>query len=353
MSHGSIPVAFCDARMDLFDRGHDALARVIRGPWRPRLIDVLAKERTLGASMARLRTGMRDHVWPHPDAFVDLTSIVRELDRTTREIDGLHVLHDWDGKAARVTANSIAVDVVDFVASVRKDDPADRATLAIALDFHLMYLLAVLAMRAWDHGEPGENLDRVTALLGDLQGDQGSGQRFADNAETLLLIGTSHYEPREEGYAQLLQRARALPAPNREAMALTHAQAMGSHLRFGYEITYAQDIAAMRADNGADYPWLGFGLVWLMEAYARMHQSGITGEARDRVVEGIINGLTPDPEAFLVRRPNAMEAHAAEYERFAELFDRFAPDLVREFEVHRPSDRGYSAIAMFFNFSQN
>ena len=339
--------------MDLFDRGYDALARVIRGPWRPRLIDTLMHEPSLQQAAAKLRKGMRDHVWSHPDGRTDFAAIVSELDRTTRSVDGLHVLHDWDGKAARVTQNSIAVDVLEFVVTTRSDDPVDRAALAVALDFHFLYLLAVLAMRSWDQGEPGENLDRVTQLLADLQGEHGSGQRFADNAETLLLIGTSHYEPKEEGYGKLLARARALPAANREAMALTHAQAMGSHLRYGYEITYVQDIAAMRADNGADYPWLGFGVAWLMEAYARMHEAGATGEIRDRVVEGIINGLTPDPEALLVRRPNSMEAHAAEYDRFAELFDRHAADLIREFEPLRPRDQGYSPVALFFNFSQN
>ena len=339
--------------MDLFDKAHDALARVIRGPWRARLIDQLMGERSLGQAMAKLRTGMRDHVWPHPDGLADLAALVRELDQTTRTVDGLHVLHDWDGKAARVTANSIAVDVLDFVAAERRDDPADRAVLAIALDFHFLYLLAVLAMRSWDRGEPGQNLERVTALLADLQGEQGSGQRFAENAETLLLIATSHYEPREEGYARLLERAKALPAANRDAMALTHTQAMGGHLRFGYEITYAQDIAAMRADNGADYPWLGFGLVWLMDAYARLHRSGEISATRERIAEGIINGLTPDPEAFLVRRPNSMDAHAEDYQRFATLFDEFASDLVQECEPHRPRDQGYSPIALFFNFSQN
>jgi hypothetical protein len=245
------------------------------------------------------------------------------------------------------------MDAIDFVTANRRDDPVDRAALAIALDFDFVYLLALLAMRSWDAGEPGENLDRVTDLLGDLQGEHGSGQRFADNAETLLLIGTSHYEPREEGYAKLLERARVLPAPNREAMALTHAQAMGSHLRFGYEITYAQDIAAMRADNGADYPWLGFGLVWLMEAYARLHAMNDTTDRRRLVVEGILNGLTTDPEAFLVRRPNSMEAHARDYERFAELFDQFGAHLIAEFEPHRPRDAGYWPVALFFNFSQN
>jgi len=293
-----------------FEAAYDALQRVIRGPWRRRLVESLTREPTLGQALKRLRACMHDHTWTHPDGTVDLSGVIDALDRTTRDVDGLHVLHDWDGKAGRVTPNGIAVDMTDFIAAAREGDPADRATIAIALDFHFIYLLALLAMRAWDAGEAGGNLDRVSELLREVQGEDGSGQRFADNAETLLLIGTSHYEPREEGYTKLLARARALPDSNRTAMALTHAQAMGSHLRFGYEITYAQDIAAMRADNGADYPWLGFGLTWLMEAYARMHAAGETGPSRDRIVEGIINGLTPDPEAFLVRPPASLEAHA-------------------------------------------
>ena len=336
-----------------FEAGHAALANVIRGPWRRRLIDSLASERTLGQALGRLRTCMHGHAWAHPDGTVDQSGIIAALDRTTRELDGLHVLHDWDGKAGHVTPNGIAVDMVDFIAAARGTDPFDPVTPAIALDFHFIYLLALLAMRAWDAGEPGRNLDRVSELLGELQSENGSGQRFADNAETLLLIGTSHYEPREEGYAKLLVRARALPDSNRTAMALTHAQAMGSHLRFGYEITYAQDIAAMRADNGADYPWLGFGLTWLMEAYARMRETNETGPVRDRVVEAIINGLTPDPEAFLVRPPASLFAHAEEHGHFVSLFDRHASSLISEFEPRRPREFGYSPIALFFNFSQN
>ncbi len=37
---------------------------------------------------------------------------------------------------------------------------------------------------------------------------KGSGQRFADDAETLMLLATSHYEPGEQGYARLLERVR-------------------------------------------------------------------------------------------------------------------------------------------------
>ena len=63
-------------------------------------------------------------------------------------------------------------------------------------------------MRIWDDGDADRNLDRVEELLRELQGPSGSGQRFAADAETLMLIGTSHYELEEWGYAKLLARVR-------------------------------------------------------------------------------------------------------------------------------------------------
>jgi hypothetical protein len=336
----------------LLDRACHELAEFVRGRARADLVDEAMRDRSLAHALARLRAGMRSHDWSTRHWQVDLGPAVKALDQASRQ-DGLHVLHDWDGKAAQVTPNSIAVDVVDFVSARRGSDPPDRSTLAIALDYYLLYVLALLATRAWDTGDPAGHMDRVTALVADLQGQNGSGQRFADDAETLLLVATSHFEPDERGYAQLLARARALPPPHRLRMALTHAQAMGSHLRFGYEVTYARDFQAMRDDNGADYPWLVFGLSWLMDEYARMAEAGVTGEARDRIAEAIVNGLTPDPLAILETPPPSLAAHRNEYERFLTLFDRHLSDLVATFEVLRPRDRGYSPIALFYNFSQN
>ena len=99
-------------------------------------------------------------------------------------------------------------------------------------------------------------------------------------------------------------------------MALTHAQAMGGHLRFGYEVTYGKDFKAMRDDNGADYPWLLFGLAGLMEEYDRLTAAGEAGLGRDRVVEGLINGLTPDPTAVLGKPVSWFAPHQAELDRF-------------------------------------
>jgi len=335
-----------------FDEACAALETALTGSLRQDIVDAAARLQPLGRALGELRSGMRSHHWRAANRPVDLGPLIDDLDRRTRA-DGLHVLYDWDGKAGRVTPNSIAGDVVELAIDVRGEAPTERTAIALAIDFYFLYVLALLAMRSWDTADPAAALDRVTGLVRHLQGPAGSGQRFADNAETLLLIATSHYEPNEQGYDTLLRRARALPQANRTAMALTHAQAMGGHLRFGYEVTYGLDVKAMRDDNGADYPWVCFGLAGLMDEFARMAEAGQTGPARDRVVEGVINALTPDPEAFVERPPASLDAHREEFERFRTLFDRYRAELVEAFDAHRPRDHAYSPIALYFNFSQN
>ena len=51
----------------------------------------------------------------------------------------------------------------------------------------------------------------------------------------------------------------------------------------------------MRDDNVVDYPWLLFSVGTLMEAYARMHDGNVRGIERERVVEGLLNGLDAGP----------------------------------------------------------
>ena len=109
----------------------------------------------------------------------------------------------------------------------------------------------------------------------------------------------------------------------------------------------------MRDDNGADYPWLLFGLSGLIEEFDRMQARGHSGLDRDRVIEGLINGLTPDPTAVLGKPVSWFTPHQAELDRFLTLFARHRADLIPDFETQRPRDQGYWPTALFFNFSQN
>jgi hypothetical protein len=169
----------------------------------------------------------------------------------------------------------------------------------------------------WDDEKPDENLDRVDGLLAELQGDGGSGQQFAADAETLMLVATSHYEPDDDAYDRLLARSRSLGPVHALRMAIVHAQSMGSHLRFGFEATYNKNMIDMRDDNGVDYRWLCFALATAMREYARIHAAGEQGHAREFLVEAILNGLSADPRAFVRDPPKslaAVEADRAEFD---------------------------------------
>src|SRR5262249_37839296 len=155
-----------------------------------------------------------------------------------------------------------------------------------------------------------------------LQGTSGSGQRFAENAETLILIATSHFEPDAGAYERLLRKVRALSPPHQVQIAHVHAAILSSHLRHGFQGFYRKDIVAMRDDNVPDYLWLCFALSTLMQAYARMHEN-IVGIERQKVVEGLLNGLSPDPRAFLAKPPAPLAAYETELAGFRIMFRRY------------------------------
>src|SRR3954447_12022686 len=289
------------------------LEQVLAGGARRDILAGLSTSNDFTEALRRLRASMRAHTWKVGAARIDLADVVAKYDRRTRQ-DGFHVLHDWDGKADHVNDDIIPIDVLDYVIARRGADPLDAAALAILLDYYFVHLLALFALRVWDEGDPDANLDRLNALLLMLQGPDGSGQRFVDDAETLILIATSHFEIVERGYATLLARVRALNDAHRVRIALAHTVSMGSHLRFGFEATYARDTMVMRDDNVADYPWLCFALLTLMREFDRPGGQG------DGVVEAILNGLSGDARAFVGEAPASLGASRTEQSELRERF---------------------------------
>jgi hypothetical protein len=305
------------------------------------------------SALLRLRAAMRSNTWTTPAGPVHLDAMVSRYDSQSRR-DGFHALHDWDGIADRVNNDTIPVDVLNFLIDQRGGEPSGGAALAILLDYYFLYLLALLSLKVWDEGNPDENLDRIAQLLRCLQGAGGSGQRFVDDAETLLLIATSHYELYDGAYDRLLDKVRTLNDIHRRNVALGHAASLGSHLRFGFEATYGRDTVNLRNDNVVDYPWLSFSLATLMREYVRRPGADDGGPEREAIVEGIVNGLSPDPPAFLGNHPPASLArHGYELNEVHDLFRAHRHDLLEEFEDHRPTDQAYSPMSLFFNFSHN
>ena len=335
-----------------FDSACRALGDVLDTPARRRLCDDLSAAATLAQATGRLRLAMRTHVWPAGGERIRLQPIVDAFDRRTRA-EGFHALHDWDGVADRVNRASIPLDVLDFIARQRGGEPADRATIAILIDYYFVYLLALLSLRVWDDGDAGANLDRLDALLASLHGPEGSGQRFVDDAATLILLATSHYELDERGFGPLLARVRTLPGRQQLCVALGHAPAMGCHLRFGFAATYGRSLDAMRADNAADYPWLAFSLLVTLREYARCREQGDGAAGREPLVEALVNGLSADPPAFLgASRHAAAWPSDADAGEFATLLSGHCAALADDGARLRLAD-GYSPLAFFFNFSQN
>ena len=334
-----------------FDHACASIEKAIDGSIRQQILDAVSTSGNFDRSLAGLRDGLRSHVFKTGPETISFAKMIKAYDSRTRA-EGFHVLHDWDGKAEKVNRDTIVVDVLNFLHDNHAGH-SPRTVLAILLDYYLFYLLSLLSLRVWDDGRPDENFSRLTRALETLQGPGGSGQRFVSNAETLMLVATSHYEPDQRGYALLLERARALQPPALTNVALGHAQSMGCHLRFGFEATYGRDASFMRADNSADYPWLCFALAVLMREYGRLHDAGIEGETRDRVVEALLNGLTADAGPLVGDPQEFLAPCEDDRSEFRERFHDYGAPLIEAFDRHRPSARAYSPLSFYFNFSQN
>ena len=236
-----------------FDRACDVIEATLSGTSRHEIVAGVSKSKNFSKALSRLSDGMRSHRFQAGGNTVALDAIIQTFDQRTRQ-DGFHVLHDWDGTRDELNEETIPVDVLNFMMDKTVPRESERNVLAILLDYFFLYVLALLTLRVWDEGDPNDNLDRLSRLLGDLQGANGSGQKFADGAEVLVLVAVSHFEPDVSAYERLLAKVKTLDRSHRESFALILAGIYASHLRFGFEATYERDIIAMRNDNAPDYP---------------------------------------------------------------------------------------------------
>lgn len=335
-----------------FEHACNLVGSALRGSARQEIVADAARAANLGAALLRLRDSMRANEFKAGAHQVFLDRMIRTYDGRTRA-EGFHVLHDWDGVSQQVNPDIIPVDVLHFLIEQRGQEPATTVELAILLDYYFAHILQLLTMRIWDDGDADANLDQLNGLLAELQGPNGSGQQFAADAETLMLIGTSHYELEEWGYELLLGKVRKLNEEHQAKIAIGHAASMGCHLRFGFEAQCGRDTVALRDDNVADYPWLCFALAATMRAYDRLNSAGVENRDRSVIEEALLNGLTPDARAFVGVPPASLSQSEADRAQFLELFTKHKAALMAAFERHRPTETAYSPLSFFFNFSHN
>ena len=335
-----------------FEQACALVGSALEGSARREIVDDCAGAASLGAALKPLRDAMRANQFRARGRQIFLDRAITSYDGRTRA-EGFHILHDWDGVRQQTNPDVIPVDVLHFLAEQRGGEAASRAEIAILLDYYFMHVLALLTMRIWDEGDPDENLALIDALLSELQGPNGSGQLFAADAATLMLIGTSHYEPEEWGYGRLLERVRTLNERHQFEIGLGHAQSMGCHLRFGFEAQCGRDTLALRDDNIADYPWLCFALAAVMGEYSRLADANLENRERSVIEEALLNGLTPDARAFIGVPPPSLSQSEGDRVRFAGGFARHKTALLDSFQKYRPSESVYSPLSFFFNFSHN
>lgn len=331
---------------------HDALRDALRGSGRREILDRALAGADPAEAVRRLGAGMRAHRFGVAAGELALDRIVAELDAPTRA-EGFHVLLEWDHASHRFIPEDIAVLMLDYCARSAPPGRPVRTTLALLLDYYFLYLLALLALRIWDEGDPNANLDRVGALLGDLGGSMGSGRRLVEDAATLLFLAISGYEPDDFAYPRLLEKVARLDEAHRVGLALVGAPLFGCHLRWGFPALYRRDFGRMREDNFVDYPWLFTTVATLMERYDRLVAEGDGGPERDRVVEALLNGLSADPEAFTGEPPACLAAQRRHHDAFRVLLRRHRGALLHDIGSHRPRTRGYSPLAFHVNFPHN
>ena len=334
------------------DEACEVLETVLRGSVRAQILDETQKTATFEQALARIRAGMQSHVFQTASGKLTLDQLARTLDRRTRE-DGFYVLHEWHHTGHRFTEENTPVLMLDFFASKGVVPPDPRTSLSILLDYYFLHLLALCVMRAWDGTNPNTTLERVTGLVGDLQGPQGSGHQFVECAESLLIHAVSQFHPDDEAYLRLVLKVRHLDQSHQLHFARLSTAALAGHLRWGFAVMYKRDLGRMREDNAADYPWLIIALETLMRGYARMHDAGLTGPERDDVVEGILNGLTPDPWAFFDQPPASLSAYQAEHAEFRRLFEQYQEPLMEDFARHLPGKETFSPLNFHFSFPHN
>ncbi len=335
-----------------FTSACDQVEAILKGAARRDMVAAYSKPPRFQAALTELANSMRANLFLTSSGQVSLERTIWALDKKTRE-DGFHVLIDWDGKAEKFNEETIPVDVALFLMDMPEPQKSKETVIAILLDYYFFYAIALLSLRAWDEGSADENFDRLTRLLGELHGPDGSGHYFVSNAETLILIATAHFESDIGAYDRLLAKVSKLNLEHRTRIALAHAAILGSHLRFGFETNYERDVIRMRIDNVPDYPWVLSALAALMEAYKILREAGSEGDARDTIVEGLLNGLSTDPRAFVGTPPSSLEPYQDMLSSFHERFSEYRDDLVKAFEEQRPSADTYSPVALYFNFSHN
>jgi hypothetical protein len=318
------------------------LESALSGPLRREIVEHLGEDDPFEV----LREGMRQHTFVTDSGEVSLRRIVTSLDQRSRK-EGLHLVQAWDFEKQRHSFDNIPVLLLDYCVRLKREAD-DKATAAVLLDQYFLTVLSLFAVRAWDEGDPNANLDRVSSLLKQLQGPQGSGHTFVDDAESLLFLAISYFHPDEAAYNQLLAKVETLDAAHQLRVALPCAAMMSGHFRWGLRFMYNRDIGRLRDDNVVDYPWLAHAAARVAAEYASS-----SGDQRAIASEALLQALAADPWALTGALPPVLRGREKEHALVREVIASHRDAVTAEFEAMRPKATSFSPLSFTCNFPTN
>lgn len=326
------------------DRLQNHLDALLVDGVRSDLVERLSAGADANRSLARLRKAMVEHEFGADPR--DLAKVIRKLDNRTRQ-DGFRVLHAWNHQSHTFSKDVVPALLLDFFLRAEVPDPDQKTTLAILTDYYLLHLLALCAMRVWDHADPDEALARVDGHLALLQGSGGSGHVFVDDAETLMIYALSQFHPEEQAYDRVIDRFSSMPLARRVRFANVSAAVLSAHLRWGFWLMYGRDVVRMRDDNVGDYPWL----LWCTETLLDEFVAG--GDRREEALVGLGQALAADPWLYQGSPPPALESIADRHAAVSALLREHAEGIASALEPTKPAKDRYSPWSLHFNFPHN
>lgn len=314
---------------------------------RSRVLDEVTERGSFDDHLRRLRKRMGEHGFgTDPKA---LSKCVRRLDNRTRQ-DGFRVLHSWDHQDHAFSRDVVPALLLDFFVRSEVESAEPRTVLGILLDYYFLHLLALAAMRAWDTEDPDATMGHVHDLVEMLQGSNGSGHCFVEDAETLLIHALSQFHPEEQAYDRIIERVGELSLERRLKFAVASAAVLSAHLRWGFWLMYGRDVVRMRDDNVGDYPWLLWTVDILLAEFLRGFDEGVPAAG---VVTALGQALAADPWIFEGGPPPALEPYRDRHgEVVARLRDRGA-DVIAAIGDDPPTKDRYHPLSLHFNFPHN
>ena len=323
------------------------------------MLDRFAREWSAARATPRVQALLLDHYFFYVLALMvmrawDEGDANRNLDRVTgllRHLQGPRGSgHQFVARAETLLLMAISHFHPDesayprLLEKIRTLDRAHRVRFALAeaaiLGSHLRWGFAVLYRRD----------------LGRMRSDN-----VGDYPWLLFSVATlmeEYARLREEEYARLRKqdRARGSARKGRAKPARGAGGVAGRAAGHGAGAGRPAAEAESRADDG-----VGGGLAGAAGdgaaaggGSAREGEGAECGPAwRTRVLEGLFDGLTPDPWAFTGAPPEALRPYKEEHEGFREAFAEHRDDLLEGFKRLRPGREAYSPLSFHCNFPHN